>query len=81
MNEGKMCCLGAYALSAGFSKQDIKGVAEPHTLNSKKRTNKSGKIWNTRLISRGRNSSICIKLMSANDDPTTNENQRERGSS
>ncbi len=32
--EGKMCCLGFYALACGYQKTDILNLGEPHEINA-----------------------------------------------
>lgn len=62
-SDGKMCCLGFYALSCGLSKDAITTRRAPSEVDS----------WDTNLIkvtpSGTRiNSSLCCRLMRYNDD-------------
>jgi hypothetical protein len=80
-DNGKLCCLGFYALSCGLRKQDIKDASSPSYL-----VNNTYKLWETKLV---RDTTInprylnsvdvfaCENLMRTNDSELLSDKQRE----
>lgn len=80
-DEGKMCCLGFYAMACGLRKQDIKNKRTlPEVINL-------GKNWQTKLVDPAdtvnnvvmqQSSFLCRELMSVNDFSFLPEEEREK---
>ena len=68
--DGKMCCLGFYALSKGYSKEEILGKQSPAALiDCDLKFNKLVSI-NNYGASRFTSSAICYELFWSNDSTT-----------
>lgn len=71
--EGKMCCLGFYALACGFSTNEIQDIESPEQVS---RCN-----WDTFLVSKGfrtdKQTEDAATLMATNDSSKISDEERE----
>lgn len=79
---GKKCCLGFVALACGFTEGDIDGLETPATLSRN-----IGQVAIFGLVEETtyfdfpdreyENTSVCMRMMTVNDDPKIEDDERE----
>jgi hypothetical protein len=69
--DGKMCCLGFYALACGYDQTEIEQVETPQHLPDK------DDMVRELLDDMGDNSDVCEELMEINDDQHRSNEVRE----
>lgn len=76
---GKMCCLGFYAKACGNTDDQIigRGMPEQRDFDVARQTWSSSADW---LFNKEQttNSEVCIRLAKCNDNPRSDDKQKER---
>lgn len=73
-DDGKMCCLGFFALHCGYEPEEINGKLSPgHLCRNVKPDNSLNKL----VDARGFNNNICKNLMIVNDDASIQDELRK----
>lgn len=76
LSDSGMCCLGFFALSCGYTEEEITDIAAPSDLNNPSRI-PDWMIYKNEIFDTWEDSISCQNLMGINDDTKITDTKRE----